>query len=214
MIVITVARKPLSELNVATNVLKHGTGAVNVDGCRVSASPGDEPSSHSQSHEAAFDDRKVYGKYAGGLVTQQSAGQKLGRWPANLILQHLDGCHEVGIRSVATGVAVMRNRDGLVHNQVLGARRSVASDDVSYGNNGVETITAWACLPGCPVADLDMQSGTRPVSGSAQGARKAESCNGSGPTFTEGLQTKGVGALHNDTGGASRYFKQVGGKRR
>jgi len=32
---ITVARKPLGEKTVAANVLEHGTGAINVDGCRV-----------------------------------------------------------------------------------------------------------------------------------------------------------------------------------
>jgi site-specific DNA-methyltransferase (adenine-specific) len=29
------ARKPLSEKTVAENVLKWGTGAINIDGCRV-----------------------------------------------------------------------------------------------------------------------------------------------------------------------------------
>ena len=32
---ITVARKPLSEKTVAKNVLKYGTGGINIDGCRV-----------------------------------------------------------------------------------------------------------------------------------------------------------------------------------
>lgn len=32
---ICLARKPLSEKNIAANVLAHGTGAINVDGCRV-----------------------------------------------------------------------------------------------------------------------------------------------------------------------------------
>jgi hypothetical protein len=32
---ITVARKPLGEKTVAANVLAHGTGGINVDGCRV-----------------------------------------------------------------------------------------------------------------------------------------------------------------------------------
>jgi hypothetical protein len=35
MRVITVARKPLSETNVARNVLKHGTGALNIDAARI-----------------------------------------------------------------------------------------------------------------------------------------------------------------------------------
>ena len=29
------ARKPLSEKSVADNVMKHGTGAINIDGCRI-----------------------------------------------------------------------------------------------------------------------------------------------------------------------------------
>jgi hypothetical protein len=32
---ITMARKPLGEKTVAANVLAHGTGGINVDGCRV-----------------------------------------------------------------------------------------------------------------------------------------------------------------------------------
>jgi DNA modification methylase len=36
---ITMARKPLSEKTVAENVLKWGTGGINIDGCRVEANP-------------------------------------------------------------------------------------------------------------------------------------------------------------------------------
>ena len=32
---IILARKPLGERNVAANVLAHGTGALNIDGCRI-----------------------------------------------------------------------------------------------------------------------------------------------------------------------------------
>jgi hypothetical protein len=32
---IVMARKPLSEKSIVDNVLKHGTGAINIDGCRV-----------------------------------------------------------------------------------------------------------------------------------------------------------------------------------
>lgn len=34
---IVMARKPLSEKNIALNVLEHGTGAINLDGCRVTS---------------------------------------------------------------------------------------------------------------------------------------------------------------------------------
>jgi len=36
---IVVARKPLSEKTVALNVLKHGTGGINVDACRIEVNP-------------------------------------------------------------------------------------------------------------------------------------------------------------------------------
>lgn len=39
---IIIARKPLSEGSVAANVLKHGTGGLNIDGCRVAAADGTE----------------------------------------------------------------------------------------------------------------------------------------------------------------------------
>lgn len=38
---IVVARKPLSEKNIVDNVLKWGTGAINIDGCRIPASAED-----------------------------------------------------------------------------------------------------------------------------------------------------------------------------
>jgi hypothetical protein len=40
---ITVARKPLGEKTVAANVLEHGTGAINVDGCRINNLTGQRP---------------------------------------------------------------------------------------------------------------------------------------------------------------------------
>ena len=82
---ITVARKPLVG-TVAANVLAHGTGAINVDGCRVET-----------------DDTYAYPKGAGGSSFTVGGGvdgsrtdtpsmHPLGRWPANLI--H-DGSEEV-----------------------------------------------------------------------------------------------------------------------
>ena len=66
---ITVARKPL-EGTVAVNVLQYGTGALNVDGCRVTGelSPSVER-----------------GTYAAPDATTGPTNEQLGRWPANLI---------------------------------------------------------------------------------------------------------------------------------
>jgi site-specific DNA-methyltransferase (adenine-specific) len=80
---ITVARKPLCG-TVAENVLQHGTGGLNVDGCRIA---GDMGPDRADGKPRRTDNTK-YGK-ANERINPQSP---LGRWPANLI--H-DGSDEV-----------------------------------------------------------------------------------------------------------------------
>ena len=77
---IVVARKPLSEKNVALNVLKWGTGGINIDACRVGSEQiktqgGDK-----------FKGDLIYGKYN---ECKESFHQ--GRFPANLILDEEAG---------------------------------------------------------------------------------------------------------------------------
>jgi site-specific DNA-methyltransferase (adenine-specific) len=82
---ITVARKPLIG-TVAENVLAHGTGALNVDGCRVEGAPPSVPQPVFNSPTG-----RTYGMKTGeGRNGEMS--QAAGRWPANLI--H-DGSEEV-----------------------------------------------------------------------------------------------------------------------
>ena len=69
---ITVARKPLDG-TVAENVLTHGTGAINVDGCRVGTEGGT-----TRSEQAPY---AASGWRTGHDVVSLNAG----RWPANLI---------------------------------------------------------------------------------------------------------------------------------
>lgn len=86
---VTVARKPLIG-TVAENVLTHGTGAINVDACRVAATPEDVAIQRARTGGEMNADigNEVY---QGGWK-RQPAGNDLGRWPANLI--H-DGSPEV-----------------------------------------------------------------------------------------------------------------------
>ena len=95
---ITVARKPLIG-TVAENVLAHGTGGLNVDGCRVS---GEGWGTRTNSPET----KQVYGDYA-YIKTQ---AHDLGRWPANFI--H-DGSEEVvGLFPHTKAGVAIRSRSG------------------------------------------------------------------------------------------------------
>lgn len=96
---IVLARKPLSESSIAANVLKHGTGGINVDGCRTQAS-----------------DAIGRTRHGGGIVGNGTSYELPdskhpltdGRWPANLI--H-DGSEEVlaGFPETASSKAGWRN---------------------------------------------------------------------------------------------------------
>lgn len=83
---ICVARKPLSEKSVAENVLKWGTGAINIDGCRIEAG-----SDHMNNCSRTFQGGiwKKSGEAPKKITTE---AHTQGRWPANFI--H-DGSEEV-----------------------------------------------------------------------------------------------------------------------
>lgn len=87
---ITVARKPLAG-TVAANVLAHGTGALNIDGCRVDAT-GDAQlaEKYASVQNAGRRENNVYGSDSRDRAG--AAPHQAGRFPANLI--H-DGSDEV-----------------------------------------------------------------------------------------------------------------------
>ena len=89
---VTMARKPLAG-TVAACVVEHGTGALNVDGCRVQGGP--SPSVDRRAHAALGASVGATGWETAARpasYNDQRPGEQLGRWPANLI--H-DGSDEV-----------------------------------------------------------------------------------------------------------------------
>ena len=87
---IVLARKPLSEKTVAENVLKWGTGGINIDGCRVELSENDNDLARENKI-----DKGIFGIGNNNNNAQQRKEKGLppvGRFPANLI--H-DGSEEV-----------------------------------------------------------------------------------------------------------------------
>jgi DNA modification methylase len=88
---IVVARKPLAG-TVARNVLAHGTGALNVDGCRVDG--GMRPArsnAASASGLTGTGGADTYGSFAvrGSIATGETSE---GRWPPNVLLTHSAAC--------------------------------------------------------------------------------------------------------------------------
>lgn len=152
--VILVFRKPLNG-TVAANVQEHGTGAINVDACRVAfANKEEEEESKSKNRHSEYESNLT----RKNITYQSMAGEREdydppGRWPANVVLAHAEDCCE-------------------------------------------ET----ECAPGCPVAELDAQSGI--LKSGALDRSKITASNllyGSAPKELRGTYAANVG-------GASRFF--------
>jgi site-specific DNA-methyltransferase (adenine-specific) len=78
---LTVARKSL-EGTVAANVLKHGTGALNIDGCRIDLDADDPLQAGVKHSDRKLDTTNIDSDWGFKAVNREAG---LGRWPANFI---------------------------------------------------------------------------------------------------------------------------------
>lgn len=153
---ICLACKPFDG-TIAENILAHGVGGLNVRACRIGTEGGtrkvdpDRYKTLGNSLEGSRD-----GSLNGGV--KESTGE--GRWPANVILSHSPDCQEVGVREVRSGTAVKRNgvhTDGPVALGGLG-NYAPGTPDSGYAKGGKETIPVWACVPWCPIGEMEHQA--------------------------------------------------------
>jgi DNA modification methylase len=128
---ITMARKPLIG-TVAENVLEHGTGAINVDGCRVGTDDTRAPSYRMTSKGrpgGGFGNDMDYTRI--GLV----AGSACGRWPANFIHDGSDEVVRLFPQSKSTGgqASLGAFRNGDVYGK---GRDEREARDPGFGDSG------------------------------------------------------------------------------
>jgi DNA modification methylase len=99
---ITVARKPLEEKTVAANVLKYGTGAINIDESRIPTNPDvDDPRLGGKGSFKT--DKAAKNVYEGGYAGNEISSSSLGRFPANFIHDGSDEVVELFPYSKSTG---------------------------------------------------------------------------------------------------------------
>ena len=127
---VVVARKPLVG-TVAANVLLHGTGALNIDGCRIAT--GD---SWDSSPRPNAEDGVTWG---GPLNSSSSSSHELGRWPANVVLDEVAAdLLDEQTGEMRDGVAVQRNLsdEGSRQGEVRVKPPTQRGADVGYGGSG------------------------------------------------------------------------------
>lgn len=118
---ICLARKPFDR-TVAENVLLHGTGAINIDGCRIELSENDDSRLGGKGEWKT--DKAAKNVYSGGYAGDNISSSPLGRFPANII--H-DGSEEVVSLFPNTSPSKAANR-GLQHSSRHGGIRDIGGN--------------------------------------------------------------------------------------
>ena len=117
---IVLARKPLAEKTVARNVLAYGTGAINIDGCRIGT---DEDTGRAQGSDIRG------GNWVSSTRKSSyvSVGSPAGRWPANVLLdQHAAAWVDEQSGTLKTGAKKAHHQrhtvggNGLTHGRMEG----------------------------------------------------------------------------------------------
>lgn len=133
---IVVARKPLAG-TVAANVIEHGTGALNIDGCRIEAHDNQLAAKYASVQNATHRGNSIYG--ADARTREGSEPNAGGRWPTNVVLDEQQA-EELDAQSGITrdGVAVNRNRPigDESGNNIYGRRKLHTGLDTGYGGEG------------------------------------------------------------------------------
>ncbi len=129
---IAVARKPLIG-TVAANLIRHGTGAVNVDGCRIEVEDEHYARNHSGDRGHAGT-RTNEQRGATDLRPGGGSASENGRWPANLVLDPEAGAmlDEQTGQLTSGFMAAGQQREGIGYHGGLG--NTVAGD--TYGDTG------------------------------------------------------------------------------
>jgi site-specific DNA-methyltransferase (adenine-specific) len=192
---IVLARKPLEKgLSIAENVLKWGTGGINIDGCRIGHNEEQKFTNREQRKEGWNMDN------CGFDSTQNitASANPQGRFPANLILTHHHECECKGLKKVKGTSGQLTDGDGEDRETKFG---QIKSNKVTTYYGSEETIEDWDCHEDCPIRIMDEQSGI-----SISGKNLDEKGSGGIWQKSSGLP---VGNQYGDKGGASRFFKQV-----
>src|SRR5699024_3368014 len=158
---IVLARKPLAEKTVARNVLAYGTGAINVDACRIETEDNlnggdgrgilllggchtvDELRALAEAGEKTPTGRDARATLARAIAYRERAVEHVqpsGRWPANVLLdQHAAAWVDEQSGVQKDGVAVNRNKNPDIekpHTVYGGGWMNGDRPDITYGGGG------------------------------------------------------------------------------
>jgi hypothetical protein len=196
---IVLARKPLDG-TVAGNVLAYGTGALNIDKCRIPA-PDDLTS---DGHFKPSRNTYAQDEWTQSWEKPRSEEHPAGRWPPNFLLTHHPDCRPCGTKRVKGNrdkPVTSGNEGSYSGGWPGGGERPVYTDA-----DGMETVEAWDCHESCPVRGLDAQAGERKSGEKKPHHRRNAPKGWSGPYSDDDGGPAFRSFTGGDSGGASRFY--------
>jgi site-specific DNA-methyltransferase (adenine-specific) len=208
---IVVARKPVVG-TVAANVLKYGTGALNIDATRIATNDklGGGAETETRADQKTnegwtrpwMDDPDAQTAHAARVRENVAKAEVLGRFPANTLLTHTEDCVQTGTKTVRSNGHYPSARPGT----------TTITTDGHAGQEGLvesyttgETVESWECAKDCPIRLLDAQTGV--LKSGVPGFRGAGGEVNTSPAY--GAESRKAGDSmtgFGDQGGASRFF--------
>lgn len=154
---IVLARAPMAG-TAAANVAAHGTGALNIDACRIRhRNAADLAESAGESRHGDFGTAQggnsIYGDFT-TLGAKANYDGSAGRFPANVVISHSPECRQIGEKTVKsdTHYPAARPAGG------IGITGHLGQTDLIESGSGSEVVTAFDCAPDCQVSALDGMS--------------------------------------------------------
>jgi DNA modification methylase len=120
---ICLAQKPIATDTIVGNVLKFGTGAMNIEAARI---PGVRP-------DTTRGAGGVNGKYSNIGAQGRIVDDGMGRWPANVLLGHAETCDEQACDLFECPIALLDQQTGMLKSGANPTRRGVDKDRVALG---------------------------------------------------------------------------------
>lgn len=192
---ICVARKPLSEKTIAENVIKWGTGGINIDGCRIGTDDKlTRPNVNGYKDNSIYSNKQINGGDKNGIFDDY--GSIEGRFPANIILECL--CDEV-IKGEKGGLKEFHRKDS---GSIYGGGKGLGDTKGNYISGDKGDIHT---NPMCPCRLLDEQSGV--LKSGAMNGEYNNTIMKNEPGIRDGKEVKLTSKA--SSGGASRFFYQA-----
>jgi hypothetical protein len=194
---IVVFQKPY-EKRPLDNITKTGAGALNIDAGRITTDPAKDDMLRTTERGKRQTDTWEDGSGFKNEKNPLTGVRAEGRWPANLALQHLPGCKNIGVKKVVNPSGSL-DKEYEQRNRVYG-KFDKRETWKKYGDeDGMETVEDWECEDGCPIKALDAQSGEREGCKPHLVRQHSRGYEGGWKPFDA---VKG----YEDEGGASRFY--------